>query len=387
LSKTELEFPQNLYGKDIIAYGTGKVGKIMIPYLAQNPNIRLHGVTNSRVTTADAGTFLDTGLPIRSVGTWAKLIPNATILILILDTDLYFDLLDICQDAGFGDVIFIEWNSVNAVADINRNLYATQQLSSLVSDYSWFSLTGNPFLKLVGLANEIKDTHTESFREYKACNKNKTVSIIATGPTLNFYSQIGGVPHIGINTSFRKKDIKLDFYFLYHYVPQWLNDLKSFSFVKFFAYNGATDWDDVIPEHIVEEHKARRFFQDAHSKEIYTNIEYYPLMGFDSVVFQAIHFAIYTRPKRILLVGCDCSTDGHFDELTPDFTTPRLLSGHKRVRAFVERHYPDTEIISINPVGLKGLYRDAYTESYLDAHPEIDRSTVEILNPADYEEK
>ncbi len=33
---------------DIIAYGTGKVGKLLIPYLAQNPKVRLIGVTNKK---------------------------------------------------------------------------------------------------------------------------------------------------------------------------------------------------------------------------------------------------------------------------------------------------------------------------------------------------
>lgn len=45
--------------------------------------------------------------------------------------------------------------------------------------------------------------------------------------------------------------------------------------------------------------------------------------------------------------------------------------------------YPDMEIISVNPVGLKGLFRDVYTESYLNDHPEIDRKTVEILKEED----
>ena len=47
----------DLVGKDLIAFGTGGIGKMLIPYLAQEPDIKLHGVTNSRVTTVDAGTF------------------------------------------------------------------------------------------------------------------------------------------------------------------------------------------------------------------------------------------------------------------------------------------------------------------------------------------
>ena len=40
---------------------------------------------------------------------------------------------------------------------------------------------------------------------------------------------------------------------------------------------------------------------------------------------------------------------------------------------------PDIEIISINPVGLKGLFHDVYTEEYLIDHPEINREEIEIF--------
>jgi len=34
-----------------------------------------------------------------------------------------------------------------------------------------------------------------------------------------------------------------------------------------------------------------------------------------------------------------------------------------QLKEFVELYYPETEIISINPIGLKGLFRDEYTET------------------------
>ena len=38
--------------------------------------------------------------------------------------------------------------------------------------------------------------------------------------------------------------------------------------------------------------------------------------------------------------------------------------GYARIKMFARLYYPDTEIISINPVGLRGLFRDAYTDNY-----------------------
>ena len=48
----------------------------------------------------------------------------------------------------------------------------------------------------------------------------------------------------------------------------------------------------------------------------------------------------------------------------------------------MEIYYPSIDIISINPVGLKGVFKDMYTRSYLEQHPEIDGSSVDI-----YEER
>ena len=50
----------------------------------------------------------------------------------------------------------------------------------------------------------------------------------------------------------------------------------------------------------------------------------------------------------------------------------------------IKRYYPSIEVISINPVGLKGVFRDVYTESYVEAHPEIRQAGGEILNKENY---
>lgn len=39
----------------------------------------------------------------------------------------------------------------------------------------------------------------------------------------------------------------------------------------------------------------------------------------------------------------------------------------KHSRYFAKQYYPNTEIISVNPVGLKGIFTDLYTEKYLQA--------------------
>ena len=52
-----------------------------------------------------------------------------------------------------------------------------------------------------------------------------------------------------------------------------------------------------------------------------------------------------------------------------------------RAKQILEYRYPKTKVISINPVGLRGLFKDVYTQSYVDAHPELKNENIEILKP------
>ena len=51
------------------------------------------------------------------------------------------------------------------------------------------------------------------------------------------------------------------------------------------------------------------------------------------------------------------------------------------LKNIISNLYPKTEIISVNPVGLKGLFKDVYTQSYVDEHPELLNENIEILKP------
>ena len=246
------------------------------------------------------------------------------------------------------------------------------------------TLTANEILTIRCLAEEIQKEHHKSFSKYKNYYTDNSLVIVATGPSMAYYTQIPGLPHIGVNAAFKNPNIKLDYYFTTDYESRndWFEDLKNYDFIKFFGQYSVGTYRDrfQVTEKLVEENHAFRFFQGAPSEDIHLNIEHYPLMGFYSIAFQALHFAVYTNPKRIYLVGCDCSNAGYFDGSAQLFANlPKWVAGYKKMKAFVERFYPETEIVSINPIGLRGLFRDVYTESFLEDHPEIDRNGCEIL--------
>ena len=254
-----------------------------------------------------------------------------------------------------------------------------------------YTLTSQTELFSACFAQEVHDAHKKAFAEFRNCHIGKSVVLVATGPTMKYYSYMKDSVHIGMNAAFKNPDIKLDFYFTTDYESRnpWFDEIKNYDFIKFFGQYSAGAYRDrfQVSEKLMIENNARIFFQGAPSEDIPYNIEYYPLMGFYSIAFQALNFAAYTYPKKIYLVGCDCSNSGYFDGSKQLFANVNMwIKGYEKFKKFAEHFYPDMEIISINPVGLKGIYHDVYTESYLADHPEIDRKQVEVVDLATLEQ-
>ena len=210
--------------------------------------------------------------------------------------------------------------------------------------------------------------------------------IVACGPTLNYYNSIPDAVHIGLNRAWKRKDIRLDYLFAVDGIANTQSEIKieeGFSrvFDKIFIgrYLFRDDYNfgsfSEVPL-LVEKEKTRMYFVEKHSlaQPIYPDICNHTIIDFWSVSFNSIHFALFTHPKRLYLVGCDTSPTGHFynesktDETRVNSTMKSLVHlvkvGYARVKMFAKQYYPDTEIISINPVGLRGLFKDVYTEEY-----------------------
>jgi len=390
-----------LYGKDLVVFGTGRAGKVVIPYLAQDPAIQLWGVTNSRVSIDDAGLFPCTLLPIRSIATWAKLLPNVTMLITALNPIDQRQMISACKDVGIENTIIINRDLIDAIAHAQIQGYSIQE-DYLYNCEVWSNPHASYLTSIMCYANELQELHKAAFSEFKDCHRGQSVAVVATGPSLSYYKQLSGVPHIGVNSAYMANNVSLDYYFLGHYVREWCDGLKNYDCIKFFARHKAGEFFDEFPRYFIEENHGRQYYLQWPSRMIHQNIEHHPLMSFSSIVFSAIHFAIHTRPKRIFLVGCDCSDNGHFDIQNSDAfawvgkngsanydmtaTSSIWKDGYGRLKRFLEWHYPDIEIVSVNPVGLKGMFHDVYTESYIEAHPEVNQSEVEILERANYEE-
>ncbi len=211
------------------------------------------------------------------------------------------------------------------------------------------------------LANAVFNLHSHTFPKYKGVNKGKDIVIVATGPSLSKYKPIEGAIHIGLNGAIEQNIADLDCLFVQDFTGK--NSERAKAFVSYRAgvcekFFGIVPYFEKsnIPEHIVAEAGAKQYYATEEGFNLDISTSELPALG--SVAFAALSFALWTQPKRIYLVGCDC-THGYFNA-TPNLSRALKFSlkGWFDFKKFALIHYPDVEIISLNPVGLKGLFTD-----------------------------
>lgn len=232
-------------------------------------------------------------------------------------------------------------------------------------------------------ANEVCAVNSKAFQGYENRFRDKEIVIVGAGPSLNYYTPVKGAVHIGVNTVYRYKKVHLDYLFAHDAdrnfdYEERFRGISQLECPVFLGRCLRRDWakDMEFPESYRIHPNIYSYYRDIiPSKHIYRDICFHPLMDFGSVIFAAIHFALYTYPKKIYLVGCDTDSNGYFfksdcivQKKLPKTRRELWLPGYQRVKKYVELHYPDIEMVSINPVGLKGLFHDIYTDNYLREH-------------------
>lgn len=218
--------------------------------------------------------------------------------------------------------------------------------------------------------------HAETFTPFRNIHQGQEIVIFACGPSVKDYQEIAGAIKIGINRSIQMPGLDLDYFFL-------VDGGKAFTreeMHRFNTYRGALckkfygnqndeagNGELFISLQDGYEANAYRFNVDnfAIRGRRYTfasDLTSQPLTAPGSSVFAAIQFALWTNPKRIYLVGCDCTQAGHFYSTAKntDLMTDVIIDGYVELKKFAKSRYPETEIVSVNPVGLKGLFRDWY---------------------------
>ena len=221
--------------------------------------------------------------------------------------------------------------------------------------------------------------HKETFSEFKNKHKNASVVVCGCGPTFNMYSPIENAIHIGVNRAFLNEKIDFNYLFIQDYLRGENDDMEN---VANYKKDSCTKFYGIIPEFRRNQLKdlltpisnqeickanARPFIlEDAVCRNWAQYLEIEPIGDFKGSIFSALQFALYTNPAKLYIVGCDCSDVGHFHAERADVKNSNNLSYQMKswilFADFAKKYYPQTEIISINPVGLKGLFKDSYKQ-------------------------
>lgn len=236
------------------------------------------------------------------------------------------------------------------------------------------------------------------FTQYRNCHAGKDVVFIAGGPTaLYFDNKKCRAIKCGINGIIAIID-DLDYLFI---EDTFLDDKNLNTEIDQYKGNKCQKFYGILPFRRVQFLNRRFHFTDrispTHVREGSANVflledvvnakwaidlEVEAFGDFEGAALSALQFLLYTNPRRIFLVGNDCSKQklAYHSDRTRIPNHAAKIKGYKKMKQVVETLYPNIEIISVNPVGLKGLFRDVYTESYLKEHPEIKVEKHEVIH-------
>jgi hypothetical protein len=256
------------------------------------------------------------------------------------------------------DKFNILMNEINVrISNINNSINSLSQ--KIDNHFNSLSLNINNI-------NTYSKAHMESFSGFKDKFVGQDIVILCTGPTLAKYQPIEKTINIGVNRAFRRYDINLDFIFIQDITGlkndiDAINDYNPETCQKF--YGSSITFGASIPEKDLIKANAKRYYVGKFFTDFYPDITSSVFPEYGSVVFSALTFALYTHPKRIHLVGCDACQNGYFDnddQTAFSSNIDFLLNGWYAFKKFKDQFYPDVEIVSINPIGLKGIFKDVY---------------------------
>lgn len=227
------------------------------------------------------------------------------------------------------------------------------------------------------VASKVTTLH-KAYKRFKNINFNKSVACIASGPTAKLYKPSEGVILCGINYSFRLFD-KLDYLFRQdsaldkHEFDREIDAYKGNNCIKFYGIhskrrlevnrrNGMTNLARIPAVSFLKDNVIPYLLEDSWHSKWAINLETESFGDIGSTTFSALQFLLYTNPKIIYLVGHDC-----YCYKEDDYNYKMFIPWYREFKEFANHNYPNTQIISINPIGLKGIFEDIYTKEYLES--------------------
>ena len=251
----------------------------------------------------------------------------------------------------------------NNFNDINYIKQQNEYLIKMLKD-SYRGITND-----IGVKIQAALIHSRNFAPYKNCYKDRDVVLCASGPSIINFQKIDDAVYVGVNKSFLNKNLDLDYLFiqddLHGQIMNLANQYVGNNCQKFYGKISDNRLPYInpiqrIPAQYISYAGAKQYILENNLGYNFAyNLEMEPVGDFAGTVFSAMQFILYTHPRRIYLAGCDCSSGYFYDEKSTNSASYQVESWIK-IKEFAQKYYPDVEIISINPVGLKGIFKDIY---------------------------
>lgn len=243
-------------------------------------------------------------------------------------------------------------------------------------------------LQGINAAIQAQSVHPDVFSKYCNAMAGKEVVLMCTGPTAKYYEPIPKAIHVGVNGAVYL-DVPLDFIFVQdNTINQFGNTTLTedvLSYDKHPCHKFMAVWSSAIrTQHFYEYHTGRKtlfpipsYYQNRSDISPYIlagagriedmpyDISREPIANLWGTAFSAMQFILYTHPKTIYLVGCDCSSGYAYKTQQTNYLDVMEQTNSWRIlKDYISFYYPQQRVVSINPVGLKGLFEDYLTDSY-----------------------
>lgn len=222
---------------------------------------------------------------------------------------------------------------------------------------------------------EAQKLHEKTFGPYKNAFAGKDVVLVCTGPTAKNYKPIPNAIHVGVNGAVYLDNILLDYLFIQDFTIRQQNNKELNKDCLNYIGNNCQKFFGIIPDerlqgvkHIIEriplsyaygENISQYVIEDMVKHNIAYDLSRHPIGDFCGTAFSALQFILYAHPKRLYLVGWDCSAGYAYNKpnaMSPANEQAKILK--KYFVPFINLNYPDIEIISVNPIGLKSIFKD-----------------------------
>lgn len=225
--------------------------------------------------------------------------------------------------------------------------------------------------------------------KYRGVFAGKDVLIVGGGPSLRYLNVLPkDTIKIGINRAYQMKNIKFDYLFAQDKFKKQEDidgfvEYKSEECTKFIGLHTKQNLIR-IRQSTISKIKKRELYVLNNKRPYDTltpiDISMEPFAWYSGTVFAALQFCLFANAKRIYLAGFDCSNNGHaFSDNIVEYKQAHQYEYWEYFKIFKDTYFEDTELISINPINLKNLFKNTYTPQYIENNPDIIREQIEIL--------